>query len=258
MRITHTPVLMGALLFVFGLTAHDAHAQSETVEVTEQAANITEKKSEITEDEAELREEAAEIEKERATIEQKKAKLAEEEAEVREKAAALAEKQAALVEKKSNVAKEEAEVGKKAAVHTSELERKLAELQAKETERGLILTLGDVVFTSDQANLKAEALENLYPMVTFLRENPERHILIEGHTDNVGPESYNLDLSQERAAAVKNFLLRNGISPERITARGYGEEYPVDMNTTKEGRQTNRRVEIVVLREGKRVEEAIR
>jgi outer membrane protein OmpA-like peptidoglycan-associated protein len=101
-------------------------------------------------------------------------------------------------------------------------------------------------------------MENLYPMATSLRENPKRHILIEGHTDSVGSKSYNLELSQQRAAAVQNFLVRNGIDAERITARGYGEAYPMGSNETKAGRQDNRRVEVVILREGERVAEAMR
>jgi outer membrane protein OmpA-like peptidoglycan-associated protein len=137
-----------------------------------------------------------------------------------------------------------------AADRTRQLEQELADLKARQTERGLVLTLDDVLFEYDKADLKAGAIRNLYPLVTFLRENPERNLIIEGHTDSLGSDSYNFDLSERRAGAVQSFLLQNGISPMRIAARGYGEAYPVVSNDTEAGRQQNRRVEVVILREG--------
>ena len=227
MRATNTLTVLSAVLFVVGLSPLErAQAESEIAVRRERVAQIAEKKAEIAKEEAELAKEA-------------EACFAE-----------LAEKQAALAEKKAAIAKEEAKVTTKTAEQAAAIEQKLAELNAKETERGLELTLRDVLFETDRADLKPQALEDLYPMVTFLRENPERHILIEGHTDSVGSESYNLDLSQQRATAVRNFLVHNGISPERITARGYGKTYPVASNDTEAGRQQNRRVEMVVLHEG--------
>ena len=130
------------------------------------------------------------------------------------------------------------------------LEQELAALKARQTERGLVLTLGDVLFEYDKVNLKPGAMQNLYQLATFLTENPERNLIIEGHTDSLGSDSYNLELSRRRAQAVENFLLQNGVEPTRLTTRGYGEAYPVASNTTEAGRQENRRVEIVVLREG--------
>jgi outer membrane protein OmpA-like peptidoglycan-associated protein len=131
-----------------------------------------------------------------------------------------------------------------------QLEQELAELQARQTERGLVLTLDDVLFEYDKAELKPGALRKLYPLVTFLKENPERNILIEGHTDSIGSESYNLELSERRAEAVESFLLQNGISSTRVITRGYGKSYPVASNSTEAGRQQNRRVEVVILRQG--------
>ncbi len=227
MRATDTLIVLSAVLFVIGLIPLErAQAESELTAGREQATKIAEKKAEIAKEEAELAKEAEACFSE------------------------LAEKQAALAEKKATVAREEAKINKKTAEQALAIEQKLAELNAKETERGLELTLRDVLFETDRADLKPQALEDLYPVVTFLREDPERHILIEGHTDSIGSESYNLDLSQQRAAAVRNFLVRNGVSPERITARGYGKAYPVASNDTEAGRQQNRRVEVVVLHEG--------
>ena len=139
-----------------------------------------------------------------------------------------------------------------------QLAQELAELKAKQTERGLVLTLGDVLFAYDQADLKPGAMQNLYQLVTFLRDNPERHVIIEGHTDNHGSQQYNQDLSRQRAEAVRSFLLQNDIPPQRITARGYGEAYPVAPNSTASGRQQNRRVEVVILKAGELAAERMR
>jgi OOP family OmpA-OmpF porin len=193
-----------------------------------------------------------------ATVATERAEVAREEAEIAREAAALEQRKAALAEKKAEVAREEARVLQEAMTRTSHLAQELAELQAKETERGLVLTLGDVLFESNQAELRADAMRTLYPLVTLLKERPQRSIVIEGHTDSSGAESYNQELSQERATAVREFLVSNGINPERIMARGYGEAHPVAANNTEAGRQENRRVEVIVLREGERVAERVR
>ena len=129
------------------------------------------------------------------------------------------------------------------------LKQELAELKAKETERGLVITLDDVLFEVDSANLRPQALRNLTPLAEFLRDHPERSILIEGHTDNTGADEYNLQLSRARAESVQAFLMHQGVPPMRIAVTGYGESYPIASNDNATGRQLNRRVEIVVLDE---------
>jgi outer membrane protein OmpA-like peptidoglycan-associated protein len=133
--------------------------------------------------------------------------------------------------------------------------KELEELNAKETRRGLVLTLGDVLFTSGKADLLPGAQRTIAKLAQFLEENPERKVLIEGHTDNIGSTTYNLDLSLRRAQAVKEALVEKGVDPERIVAQGYGEIYPVASNSDAAGRQRNRRVEIVILKEGVSPEE---
>jgi outer membrane protein OmpA-like peptidoglycan-associated protein len=136
------------------------------------------------------------------------------------------------------------------------LEQELAALKAENTERGLVMTLQEgVLFEYDKADLKPGAMRSLEPLVTFLQEHPDRTLIIEGHTDSTGTDSYNLELSQRRAEAVRNFLSSYGISADRILARGYGESYPVTTNTTEAGRQQNRRVEVVIAHQGQRVAE---
>jgi outer membrane protein OmpA-like peptidoglycan-associated protein len=133
-----------------------------------------------------------------------------------------------------------------ATSQVQQLQQELAALQAKQTDRGLVLTLGDVLFETGKADLRPGALRNLYPLVTFLQKYPERRVLIEGHTDSVGSEAYNLELSERRADAVRDFLLQNGVKAAQLTARGYGKASPVASNDTAEGRQQNRRVELII------------
>jgi outer membrane protein OmpA-like peptidoglycan-associated protein len=131
------------------------------------------------------------------------------------------------------------------------LETELAELRADRTERGLVVTLGDeVLFDVDQADLKPGGMQQLTRVAEFLRQNPDRNVLVEGHTDSTAPDSYNLALSQRRANAVEEFLITQGVEPTRIMATGYGEQLPIASNDTAAGRQANRRVEIVVLDAG--------
>ena len=134
------------------------------------------------------------------------------------------------------------------AARRAEVARERAELQARETARGLVLTLGDVLFAPDQSEPTPAAMHQLAPFVTLLKDQPQRRIRIAGYTDSRGPESYNLDLSRRRAGAVRDFLIENGIAPHRLTARGYGEAVAVASNTTIAGRRENRRVEVIVPR----------
>jgi outer membrane protein OmpA-like peptidoglycan-associated protein len=106
------------------------------------------------------------------------------------------------------------------------MQRQVDALQAKTTERGIVLTLGDVLFTSGRADLKAGAAANLGRLVHFLKENADRKVEIEGHTDNVGSDDYNQSLSQRRADSVKSFLMQQGIGSDRIVASGKGEHRP--------------------------------
>jgi OmpA-OmpF porin, OOP family len=131
------------------------------------------------------------------------------------------------------------------------LETELAELQADRTERGLVVTLSDeILFDVDQAELKPGGMQQLARVAEFLVENPDRNVLIEGHTDSTAPDAYNLALSQRRANAVEDFLITQGVDPTRMSSDGYGEQLPIASNDTAAGRQANRRVELVVLDAG--------
>jgi outer membrane protein OmpA-like peptidoglycan-associated protein len=157
-------------------------------------------------------------------------------------------------ERQVDLARVEAERARQAeqaaATRAAELQKQIEELQAKETERGLVITLGDVLFDFNRADLRPGARQNVSRLVAFLREHDDRQVLIEGHTDSVGDDAYNMNLSQRRAEAVRTYLIDSGISPTRSVARGYGESRPVASNDNEAGRQQNRRVEIVILDPG--------
>ena len=126
------------------------------------------------------------------------------------------------------------------------LEAQLRELEAQQTERGLLVTLGDVLFAFDKAELSAQAAPRLDKLARFLTQFPERKVLIEGYTDSVGAQAYNLSLSERRAQAVRTALAQRGIDSARIAAHGYGKAHPVADNQRADGRAMNRRVEIVI------------
>jgi len=126
------------------------------------------------------------------------------------------------------------------------LEAQLREMEAQQTERGLLVTLGDVLFAFNKAELSAQAGPRLDKLADFLKQFPERKLLIEGYTDSVGSDGYNQELSARRAGAVRDALVARGVDTGRITARGYGKVYPVADNASPEGRAMNRRVEIVI------------
>jgi outer membrane protein OmpA-like peptidoglycan-associated protein len=132
------------------------------------------------------------------------------------------------------------------AAEAAELQRQIAELQAEATDRGLVLTLGDLLFEFDRADLKPGVSGNLDRLVTFLKEYPTRNVIIEGHTDNVGSAGYNQGLSQRRAESVRTYLVQQGVGGQRLTASGLGQSRPVASNDSESGRQRNRRVEIII------------
>lgn len=129
---------------------------------------------------------------------------------------------------------------------SDDLRRQIAELNAKETERGLVVTLGDMLFETGKSQLKGNAAENLAKLSSFLKAYPDRTLMIEGHTDNVGSEESNLSLSQRRAESVRTYLLEQGISNNRLGAYGKGESSPVASNDSVSGRALNRRVEVII------------
>lgn len=123
----------------------------------------------------------------------------------------------------------------------------LRELNAKQTSRGLVITMGDVLFSTNKSQLKSGGMRNMQKLADFLNEYPQHKVLIEGYTDSTGSENLNQKLSERRANTVRAALVDvAGIRSDRVTTRGYGEEFPVAANDTATGRQLNRRVEIII------------
>ena len=133
----------------------------------------------------------------------------------------------------------------------SELEQQLRDLQAQRTERGLVMTLGDILFATGRAELTPGAYDRIDRLARFLQAQPGRTVRIEGHTDNTGSDATNLRLSEARANAVRDALTARGVSPSRIVTQGMGEAQPVASNSNDAGRQQNRRVEIVISDDGR-------
>lgn len=163
-----------------------------------------------------------------------------------------AERQAVLIEareaearRRSAQAQSAEQQAQMAEQRATTLEQELEALKAKKTDRGMVLTLGDVLFDTGFATLKPGAYTTIDRLATVLKEAPDRKVMIEGHTDSVGSDDYNQGLSQRRAAAVQTALLERGVSSDQITAVGKGETFPVASNDNAAGRQQNRRVEMV-------------
>lgn len=127
------------------------------------------------------------------------------------------------------------------------------ELQAKKTDRGLEVTLGDVLFDTGKAKLKPGAYSTIDRLANALKEDPSRKVLIEGHTDSTGSPEVNQALSQDRALAVQAALMERGVPGSQITAIGKGPDAPVASNNTASGRQLNRRVDLVFTEDRTRV-----
>ena len=133
-----------------------------------------------------------------------------------------------------------------ANVETARVQAELDALKATPTPRGMVLTLGDVLFDTGRAELKSGAGRKLDQLAQFLVEHPDRRVQIDGFTDSVGTDSYNEELSQRRANTVREALISRGIESSRIGTEGYGKSYPVASNNDSGGRQLNRRVEVVI------------
>jgi outer membrane protein OmpA-like peptidoglycan-associated protein len=156
------------------------------------------------------------------------------------------EKDRQMAEDSRKLADQQLAAAEAAKAKVTKLQNELAALQAKQTDRGMVLTLGDVLFDTGRSELKSGAFSTIDRLATFMRENPERTLAIEGFTDSVGSDALNLNLSQRRAESVRAALVSRGLDGARISTQGLGKANPVAGNDTAAGRQRNRRVEIVI------------
>ena len=232
-------------------TADGKVAEREIDKLNVENAEMIARKRTLEAERARLETGKARSEAERARMEAGKAMS---EAEKARMAAAADAERAAIAKRQAeqaiSAAEEEAAKAARAKAEADELMRELSELKAQQTERGIVLTIGDVLFATGKADLSPDANRSVNKLADFLKKYPNRDVLIEGHTDSVGTDDYNLTLSRKRADSVKYKLMGNGVEESRITTVGYGEEFPLASNDTKAGKAQNRRVEVIILNEG--------
>ncbi|MCE5311308.1 MAG: OmpA family protein, partial [Acidobacteriales bacterium] len=119
-------------------------------------------------------------------------------------------------------------------------------LETRDTSRGLVVTMADVLFDTGKYQLRQPTREKLARLSGIILSHPGLNLEIEGHTDSTGSDELNQRLSEQRASTVRSYLIDQGLSPDSITSRGFGKTMPVADNSTATGRQQNRRVEIIV------------
>ena len=155
----------------------------------------------------------------------------------------MAQRNARNAQQQADLSKQQAD---DAQARNAQLQAQMKDMNAKKTERGMVITVGDVFFDTNQSQLKPDGLRNMDKVVGFLKQYPQRKVLIEGYTDSTGSDRLNQQLSVNRADAVRSALVGSGVDSERIRTQGLGEAYPVASNDSAGGRQLNRRVEIVL------------
>lgn len=167
------------------------------------------------------------------------------------RAAEMAQAEAAQALRLADSRASEAELARReaelAVAQMDTLKRQLENLQLRETESGVVVTLGDVLFATGEVELLDEAMTSLVEVVDLLQTEPDKSIRIEGHTDSIGSSDANLRISGQRAEAVRSALIELGVAAERMKALGMGEDFPIDSNETEQGRARNRRVDVILL-----------
>ena len=237
--------------------ANAASDQSESAEKIDKLAYLAKQKIALTQETAKQKSSEAQIAvsaRERdqmrltqRTLEADKAKAdtqqARSDSQQANMAAQAALDDAALSQRRTDEAQR---ANRESQARAAQLEAQLADLAAKKTDRGIVITLGDVLFAVDVARLNPSGMRSAQKLADVLQQNPKRTVLIEGYTDSTGTASHNQELSERRADAVRNALQEMGVSAQRVTTRGYGQTNPVASNDTQQNRQLNRRVEIVL------------
>ncbi len=211
-------------------------SELETEQAREEAARARMMMA-ASEEDAQRRQREAQLAREQELESNRAAEMAREEA---QQARRLADSRASEAE----LARREAEL---AVAQMDSLKRQLENLQLRETESGVVVTLGDVLFNTGETELRDEAMTSLIEVVDLLQTEPDKQIRIEGHTDASGAAETNLQLSQDRADSVMAALISLGVSADRLQAVGMGEDFPIDSNETESGKSRNRRVDVILL-----------
>jgi outer membrane protein OmpA-like peptidoglycan-associated protein len=234
--------------------ANQAAAKRESLDTIDRLAYVAKQRIATAQEVAKAKSAEAEIanagrERDRVQLEARTA-----EADRAKRDAAVAQAQVATAQAQAADAQAQAQAAQQQTAQLAErsarLEAILVELHAQKTERGMIVTIGDVLFDTDRAELNANGVATVRKLAEVMAQNPDRAVLVEGFTDSTGSTAHNKDLSERRAASVAQALTGLGVPGERVATRGYGEGYPVAANDTAANRQRNRRVEIVLSNEG--------
>ena len=227
-----------------------ARLQKQDPEVVAHLAYVAHQRVRIARATARANASTREVEALRAERQQVQLEARTAEAEAAQRRAEAAQGQAEAAQRAAAAERAEAEAARARADaalrRAQQLAAQVDDLQAQLTNRGLVLTLGDVLFDTAQSTLKPGGMRAVDKLVTFMTENPRRTVLVEGFTDSVGSDASNQTLSERRAASVRDALVARGIAPARVRTRGFGEGFPVASNETASGRQENRRVEVVI------------
>ena len=234
--------------------ANQAAAKRESLDTIDRLAYVAKQRIATAQEVAKAK--AAEVEIANASRERDRVQLEARtaEAERAKRDAAMAQAQAASAQAQAADARAQAQAAQQQAAQLAErssrLEALLVELHAQKTERGMVVTIGDVLFATDRAELTPNGMATVRKLADVMMQNPDRSVLVEGFTDSTGGTAHNQDLSERRAASVAQALTGLGVPRERVAMRGYGEAYPVAANDTAGNRQLNRRVEIVLSNQG--------
>jgi outer membrane protein OmpA-like peptidoglycan-associated protein len=234
--------------------ANQAAAQRESLDTIDRLAYVAKQRIATAQEVAKSKAAEAEVanagrERDRVQLEARTA-----EADRAKRDSASAQAQAAAAQAQAQDAQAQAAAAQQQAAQQADraahLEALLVELHAQKTERGMVVTIGDVLFATDRAELNANGMATVRKLAEIMTQNPDRTVMVEGFTDSTGSASHNKDLSERRAASVAQALVGLGVARERVGMRGYGEAFPVAPNNTASDRQLNRRVEIVLSNAG--------
>jgi outer membrane protein OmpA-like peptidoglycan-associated protein len=234
--------------------ANQAAAKRESLDTIDRLAYVAKQRIATAQEVAKAKGAEAEIadasrQRDRVQLEARTA-----EAERARRDAAAAQAQAANAQAQAADAQAQADAARaqtaQLAERSARLEALLIELHAQKTARGMVVTIGDVLFATDRAELNANGVATVRKLAEVMMQNPDRTVLVEGFTDSTGSTAHNQDLSERRAASVAQALTGLGVPRDHVALRGYGEAYPVAANDTASNRQLNRRVEIVLSNAG--------
>ena len=201
-------------------------------------------------EEADAAKRSAQTAQQDAQFAQRDAQVAQQDALTAQRDAQAAQRQSMTSQQAAEASRQQAEASQRqtmdAKARNDELESQLRDMNARKTERGMVITIGDVLFETDAALLRSDGRRNVDKLADFMKRYPQRSAMIEGFTDSTGSQDHNQALSGRRAEAVRNAIVERGVDRARLDARGYGEAHPVAGNDSSSGRQMNRRVEIIL------------